>query len=369
MSNDFWSSDQYDQKAQRLYDEGDYDGALELLKEGLTLYPSSAGLHVSMGYAHLAREEYLWARRSFERARVLEPDHEEALLGLGDTLLKFGERSRALRCYERVIELGFADDCDLMLSAGRGLYREGLYGQAERYFRLAVDADSESSDAAAELAYTLHAREEVEEARHWLEEALRQDASHHEARVFYGHLLYESGRYESALEQLRLIPVGEIWDSLAVWRVIELLRGYEGHGPESAELEPYLRRMEQLNPEPTPEDRLLAEVEASAAAGDLPVLPGDENQLELFVPEHRTEEQGGGEHRVRTVDGRVFEGTWSEIVKRMRDASVNPEVPVREFMEEFARRVANVAGIRLPTGEPEAFLRSAAEVGMLEIER
>lgn len=368
MSSEFWSSEQYDQKAQRLYDEGDYDGALELLEEGLTLYPSSADLHVSMGYAQLAREEYLWARRSYERALVLEPDHEEALLGLGETLLKFGERSRALSCYERLMELGFGDDCDLMLSAGRALYREGLYGQAERYFRLAVAADSKRADAAAELAYTLHAREELAEARHWLREALDLEASHHEARVFYAHILYESGQYEAALQELRSVPVTEIWDSLAVWRIIELLRGYDGVGPDSPELEPYLRRMEELNPEPAPEERLLAEVEASAAAGELPSLPGDENQLELFVPERRSEGDRAEEHRVRTVDGRVFRGSWEEIVRRMRDASRDPGLSVREFMQEFARRVENVAGIRLPIEEPKAFLRAAAEIGMLEVE-
>lgn len=368
MTEDLWSSEQYDREAQNLYEAGDYEGALELLHEGLTLYPSSGGLHVSMGYAQLAREEFLWARRSFERALVLEPDHEEALLGLGETLLKFGERSRALGSLERLVELGFDADVQLMISAGRSLYREGMYAQAERFFRLAVKADVHSADAAAELAYALHAREKTGEARDWLERALELDPGHHEARTFLAHLIYEDGGYEEALAELRSVPVHELWDPLAVWRIIELLRGYEGLGPDSPELEPYLQRMEELNPEPQPEDRLLAEVEAAAASGDLPELHADENQLELFVPERSPEDEDFTLHRVRTLDGRVYEGSWPEIVRALRDDGPDPEQSPGEFMRDFGRRVQNVTGIRIPVEDPAAFIRGAVHAGMLLLE-
>lgn len=367
MSSDLWSSEEYDREAQNLYEDGDYEGARELLEEALTLYPSSGSLHVSMGYAQLAREEYLWARRSFERALVLEPDHEEALLGLGESLLKFGERTRALASFERLVELDFHNDVQLMISAGRGLYREGLYAQAERFLRLAVQADPESADAAAELAYALHAREQVEGARSWLNRALELDPDHHEARTFLAHLIYESGGYEEALVELRAVPVHELWDPLAVWRIIELLRGYEGLGPESPELEPYLQRMEELNPEPKPEDRLLAEVEAAAASGELPELPPDENQLELFVPE-RSSKEDFEPHRVRTLDGRTYEGSWPEIVRAMRDDGPRPEQSLQDFMQEFGRRVENVTGVRIPVEEPDSFIRGAVHAGMLLLE-
>jgi Flp pilus assembly protein TadD len=371
MSEDLWSSEEYDREAQHLYEAGDYEGALELLHEGLTLYPSSGGLHVSMGYAQLARQEYLWARQSFERALVLEPDHEEALLGLGEALLKFGERSRALGSFERLVELGFDADVQLMISAGRSLYREGMNAQAERFFRMAVKADLQSADAAAELAYVLHARDETEEARGWLERALELDPSHHEARTFLAHLIYESGGYEEALAELRSVPVHELWDPLAVWRIIELLRGYEGLGPDSAELEPYLQRMEELNPEPRPEDRLLAEVEAAAESGELPELPElprDENQLELFVPERTSRGEEFARHRVRTLDGRTYEGTWPEIVRALRDDGPDPGQTLGEFMRDFGRRVENVTGIRIPVEDPAAFIRGAVHAGMLLVE-
>ena len=68
MPERFLSSEEYDEQAHKLYNDGDYDGALEMLKEGLTLYPNAVELYVGLGYARLAREEYAWARHAFERA-------------------------------------------------------------------------------------------------------------------------------------------------------------------------------------------------------------------------------------------------------------------------------------------------------------
>ena len=81
MSDPFLSSDEYDERAHQLYNEGQYDDAIDTLREGLALYPHAVELHVGMGYARLAREEFAWARRSFEEARGLDPDHEDTLAG------------------------------------------------------------------------------------------------------------------------------------------------------------------------------------------------------------------------------------------------------------------------------------------------
>ena len=87
MATPFLSSEEYDERAHQLYNEGQYDEALDVLREGLALYPNSVELHIGVGYAYHAREEFAWARRSFEEALVLDPEHEDALAGLGETLL------------------------------------------------------------------------------------------------------------------------------------------------------------------------------------------------------------------------------------------------------------------------------------------
>ena len=80
MPSPFLSSEEYDERAHQLYNEGSYDEALTMLREGLGLYPNAVELHVGVGYARLARDEFAWARRSFEEALVLDPEHEDARL-------------------------------------------------------------------------------------------------------------------------------------------------------------------------------------------------------------------------------------------------------------------------------------------------
>ena len=85
MPAPFLSSEEYDERAHRQYDSGDYDAALDTLKEGLQLYPSSVDLHVGMGYTRLAREEF-----------VLESD----VRGPWQSLYRFDLREQHLVDYE-----------------------------------------------------------------------------------------------------------------------------------------------------------------------------------------------------------------------------------------------------------------------------
>ena len=119
MSEAFLSSDDFDEQAHQLYNEGRYDEALNVLKEGIALYPHAVELHIGKAYAHLAREEFAWSRRSFDQALGLDPDHEDGLAGVGETLLKLGDREGALKSFERILQLGFQEDHELMLQVGR----------------------------------------------------------------------------------------------------------------------------------------------------------------------------------------------------------------------------------------------------------
>lgn len=367
MTSEFWSSEKFDQEAQRLYESGDFDGALEIIRKGLSMYPEAAELHVSEAYAHLAREEYVWARHSFEAALSLERDNEDSLVGLGEVLLKMGERARAYRLFERILENGFRDDLELMMSVGRALFREGLYDAAERFYRYAVAAGSDNADSVAELAYTLERKGELHEARLLLERALDQVPDHHEARLCLGNLLYELGQYLGAFREFIRIPVESFWDALAVWRAIELLRCYRGLAPEAEELVPYFAKLRQLNAEIGPEAALL---EAIGAPEDNEPSLGDfnnPNQLDLFghTPGARAPAE---RHQVRVPSGRMYTGDWASIVCDMRSDSADPWLSMADYMRSAARRVRERTGIELPSDDPEAFLKASALAGILQID-
>lgn len=364
MPDRFLSSEEYDEQAHKLYNDGDYEGALEMLKEGLSLYPNAVELYVGMGYARLAREEYAWARRAFERALMLDPAHEDSLVGLGETLLRFGEKEKAVGLFRRVMSMGYDDDVELMLTMGRALFRGSLYAHARDVFAKAAAVRPDSADAAASLGYALHRLGEEVDAGRQIRRALRLDPDLFEARIFLGHLLYERGDWEAGLREFERVPPTQHWDSLAVWRVIELKRSLWHAESGDARLAPWENRLEELEARYDPIDRILAEVEARAnqtLAWDV----YDPKQLELF-------EKGAGSdtrsHRVRSRDGHVFRGTWHEIVRQMRDQAGFSHEAVSHYMRRMAERWHEQSGAEIPATDPESFLRAAIEAGLVSLE-
>jgi Flp pilus assembly protein TadD len=364
MKHRFLSSEEYDERAHRLYNRGDYDGALETLKEGLALYPNAVELYVGLGYARLAREEFAWARHAFERSLSLDPAHEDALVGLGETLLRFGEIDRALSLFDEVQALGFNEDLELMLTMGRALYREGLFHESRDVFAQIGVSRPESAEASASLGYALHRLGDEVGAVRQIRRSLRVDPDLHEARIYLGHLLYDRGDGEGALREFERVPPHEHWDALAVWRLVELKRAHALPGASEEELEAWGRRLDELEAEGDSIERLLMEVELqfSADAGE---DEGALGQLELFIP---SADPAPRHIQVRQGDGRILRGTSSEVVRQMRDlAGFGHETP-GQFMRRMAERWHEQFGIEIPFQDPDGFLREAARAGLLRFE-
>jgi Flp pilus assembly protein TadD len=270
MATPFLGSEEYDEHAHRLYDNGEYDRALEVLKDGLVLYPNSVELLIGLGYTRLAREEFVWAKHAFEKALALEPEHEDALAGLGETLLRFGRQQEALQLFGQVRLEGTSTDLDLLLSIGRALYREHLFYDALDTFNEAVAWYPENADAYAARAYTMHRLDDTEQALHDLRHALDLEPQLHEARIYLGHILYDRGNWREALEQFEQVPPDEQWDSLAICRIVDLKGSLFGIRPDHPELREWDRRLGELIAVSDPIDELLAEVERQAAEPPTP---------------------------------------------------------------------------------------------------
>jgi Tfp pilus assembly protein PilF len=368
MPTPFLSSEEYDERAHQLYNEGQFDDALDVLREGLTLYPNAVELHVGVGYARLAREEYAWARRSFEEALVLDPDHEDALAGLGETLLKFGQQDAALRSFRRILELGYQDDLDLMLQAGRALFKEGLIEDARQFFDIAVQQAPEMAEAVAMIGFTEHRMGDDDLAIRTLKRALQLDGDNADARIYLGNILYDRGDYEAALYHLDRSRPEDHWDELGIWRLMELKKTIHNLPDGDPELAPWEERLAELHGEPDDIDEMLAEIESRM---NEPVE--GKGQLELFgalLHDLADRKRDTTNHTIVTEEGHEFGGTWEEIVRDMRDASITSQGrSIQEFMLSEARRQYAVTGMEISTTDPESFIRGSADAGLLRIVR
>jgi tetratricopeptide (TPR) repeat protein len=358
MPTPFLSPEEYDERAHREYDDGKYDAALDTLKEGLEIYPHSVELYIGMAFTRLAREEFVWARHAFERALVLDPEHEDGLVGLGETLLRFGERSTALTLFARARANGCGEDLDLLLTMGRALYREGLYEEARTTFMSAAAVHTSSVEVAAALGYTLHRLGEEEDSLRQLRRALHLDAEHHEARIFLGHVLYDRGEWPAALRELERVPPGEHWDALAVSRLIELKAAVAGVRRGAPELACWETRLGELESGGDALDLLLAELEDG----------GGNAGGEAEIARARVAVDSRPAHRVRLPDGRTCAGTWLEIVRQIRDAGGGAGESVADFMRRLGTEAAATAGVSLPADDPREFVLAGARAGYWQIE-
>ena len=381
MPTPFLSSEEYDERAHQLYNEGQYDEALTVLREGLTLYPNSVELRVGVGYARLAREEFAWARRAFEEALVLEPEHEDGLAGLGETLLKFGQEEAALRCFHRILELGYTDDVELVLQVGRSLFREAsvrdsqaLFGEALHFFEAAVEQQGESAEAIACMGYAKHRLTDDDGSIACLRKALQLDGDHAEARIYLANLLYDKGEFEGALYHFERTQPEDHWDELGIWRLIELKRAVYKLDESDAELKPWEGRLAELNEGLDDIDELFMELEPGRSGlqkgGETEVA---RTQLELFgtllngLADTKHEEES---HHVVGSGGASFRGSWEEIVTGMRDSDADVMGhTIEEYMQRTARRVLTQTGIQLPIHDAESFVRASARAGLLRIVR
>lgn len=370
MAEPFRSSDEYDEQAHQLYNEARYDAALALLRDGLTRYPQAVELHVGVGYAQLAREEYAWARGAFDTALALDPEHEDALAGLGETLLVLGQLAGALRAFQRLIDLEFADDHELMLQVGRALFREGFFVEARRFFELGHEHHPESAEVAASLGYTAHRLGMDADAFYWLRRALELEPEYPEPRIYLANILYDRGEIPAALLHFARVKPDDHFDDLGVWRTIELLKAARNAGDDDPEVRPWLARLAELGRDANAEDLVLAEIESLQPDGS----SRDPNQLELFgtlmreVPGMQKRQGGGNVHIIETLNGLTLRGTWEELVVHLQTVEgAWADGTLEEFMQVFARRGLVETGVKIPVGNAEAFLRGAAAAGVIRI--
>ena len=377
MPTPFLSSEEYDERAHQLYNEARYDEAIEVLQEGLTIYPNAVELHVGIGYAQLAREEFAWARNAFEQALTLEPEHEDGLAGLGEVLLRLGQDDAALRCFKRTLELGYTDDIDLMLQIGRSLFREGsarerteFFESGKDFFDAAVRQAPESAEAIACVGYVQHRLADDDASISSLRRALQLDADHSEARIYLANILYDRNDHQTALYHFERTTPEDHWDELGLWRIIELKRSLYKLDENNPELKPWDDRLTELGAGLDDIDEMLMELDAANGADSAPPAESARGQLELFgslLSTFADTKQGVVDHHQVEVAGGKYHGSWEEIVRRMRDAIGVPSNSMHEFMNEAATHGYRQTGVHIPTDTAESFIKASATAGLLRI--
>jgi len=146
------------------YRQGDFDAAVTILEQGLDYPTPHAELHYQLGILAAAREDYLRAERSFERAILADPTHAAAHERLAQVCSVNGRSERVLPLLQRAHELDphnarIALQITLLAQTG------GLAGKPPQIFRHPPErAIRFDKDAIEKLTQAITAEPEFVEA-------------------------------------------------------------------------------------------------------------------------------------------------------------------------------------------------------------
>ncbi len=236
--NEWFQAEQRVERAQHLFESGNYLKAAEELRSAIAVNPYNSSWHFNLALTMDALGFYEQAVRAYRQALELDPDDPDVLNGLGVDLTRLRRYRAALDCFERIER----DDptyepsyCNRIVT-----YTEmGDHDRAETMFYLARQVKEECPLCLYNIASSLYERREFRRALaclhraleldpqqpqvharmaeiHWSMGHLRQAREHYLAEIRHGaddmdtlgdfaELLTEQGDYDEATETYRRV--------------------------------------------------------------------------------------------------------------------------------------------------------------------
>jgi len=130
----------------KLYADGDVDGAIEEFRRALLLDPSNVNVHNSLGVCYGVLGKLNQAKEEFETATWLNPDEYMAIYNTGVISLLLEKKNDALEYFQKARRLS-EDVFEISLEAGRLCVELRDYKNGLKYLRDAVRLNSSSSAA------------------------------------------------------------------------------------------------------------------------------------------------------------------------------------------------------------------------------
>jgi len=315
-------------KALRLYREGDFDGAIDLLARLSRSSTVSFNVEYYLGLSLLEKGRAVEAVRPLEKAVESAPTAVPAHAALVRALLAAGRVDQAKRAVERGLEAAPANP-ELTVAMGALLLRQGKTAEGEATLQKARALDPRSAFVRIELAMLYRNRGDLARSAVEAEEAVALDPKSPAARVARGLVRGAQGREAEAAREFRaaldLDP--KYADALFYLASVELRAG------RAAQARPLLERLIKT----------------------APAYPGAREALALATPSSRPPGEGQVHLRLMRVRTRSLA---DELTQRLAAGEEFAALARARSDDASAPRGGDLGAVRLvDLAEP---LRSAA---------
>jgi type IV pilus assembly protein PilF len=151
------------------YQDGQFNIALDELKQALTIDPNFADAHtvLALVYSELHQDDL--AQQSFQRAIALEPTNSDLNNNYGWYLCQHGREKESLTYFENALKNPlYTQKAKPLQNAGVCANRMGDSALAEQYFRQSFEIDPGGAVAAYNLATIYYGRRDFTRARFYI---------------------------------------------------------------------------------------------------------------------------------------------------------------------------------------------------------
>jgi len=137
-------------KGYSLYDEGNYNEAIEVYKQVLVDYPDAYIVNMSIGDCYFKMEDYVQAEEIYQIVLEKEPENHEVLLAIGNCFSNQGDNDKAFEWYKK-IEIDNIKDAVVLYNIGTYFYNGAQTEDAVLYYKKALEIKEDFLDAIYQL--------------------------------------------------------------------------------------------------------------------------------------------------------------------------------------------------------------------------
>ncbi len=126
--------------ADAYYNKGDREGAIFAYKKALREDPENIDLHFNMGVLYLQIDDFDLAEEKFQKVLKLDPDDRDAILGIAEAYANMEQWMDAEYYYKKVLRLE-PDNPGIIKAYAISIYRQGRIDDAQEWFDKAKELE------------------------------------------------------------------------------------------------------------------------------------------------------------------------------------------------------------------------------------
>ena len=182
-------ADAYYNMGNALKDQGKLEEAIEAYNKALAINPDHADAYNNMGITLKDQGKLEEAMEAFNKALAIKPDNADAYNNMGITLKEQGRLEEAIEACNKALAIK-PDYAQAYNNMGNALQDQSKLEEAIEAYNKALAIKPDYAKAFWNLSGTA---ENISEAKNWVEQCLKADSSHLEAKLTLSALQFYNG--------------------------------------------------------------------------------------------------------------------------------------------------------------------------------